>query len=56
MKLLEVTQMSNAARGPSRMLVTIVTQLLLELEERIHTSMPCAKIAIDHILYSIFKR
>ena len=54
-KLLEVTQMSNAARGPSRMLVTIVTQLLLELEERIHASMPCAKIAIDHILYSIFK-
>jgi len=54
-KLLEVSEMSNAARGPSRMLVTIVTQLLLELEDRIHESMPCAKIAIDHILYSIFK-
>ena len=54
-KLLEITQISKSSNGPSRMLVTIVTQLLLELEDRICESHPAARVAIEHILFSIFK-
>ena len=53
-KLLEVSEMSNAARGPSENASYNCNATASGTRIRCE-SMPCAKIAIDHILYSIFK-
>ena len=47
--------MSEAQRGPPRMLMGIVVQFLLELEERLCKEHPTACVAIEHLLGSLVK-